>query len=426
MATNGWQPSARSLSRGGCNAVDRRSWQPLVSNSTTNDFEPERANVALALPTANCGTLNLPPTPVTFVDRRSDFLRIFNLKTIAAMFYLSFFVGVWSFLPMGIGDTAEQTFFFVGYMTRQTLVSAVSVLLAMALAEAFLARGLPRAARTALVIAGIAAGAFTSTFGRIALARVATMSPTEHASWVLFVGLIWTAIGAVAYLILSSLRDDDATRTALADARCEEERLSTQVIEAHLSALQAQIEPHFLFNTLANVRRLYEIDRQRGRLMLHHLVDYLRSALPSMRLASSTLARELDLARAYLTIQQLRMGERLSFAIDSEHADPAAMIPPMVLPTLVENAIKHGLAPLPRGGALAIRARTEGSDLVVDVADNGRGFVAASGSGVGLANTRARLAALYGTSASLNLHANQPQGVVAQVRVPLRFAPAAA
>jgi len=111
--------------------------------------------------------------------------------------------------------------------------------------------------------------------------------------------------------------------------------------------------------------------------------------------------------------------------IDSEHADPAAAIPPMVLPTLVENAIKHGLAPLPLGGELAIRARTEGSELVVDVADTGRGFVAASGSGVGLANTRARLAALYGAAASLHLHANQPQGVIAQVRVPLRFAKAA-
>src|SRR5258706_159038 len=197
--------------------------------------------MAIALPAANSNTVRLPPPAVTFFDRRSDFLRIFNLKTIAAMFYLSFFVGVWSFLPMGIGETAEQTFFFVGYMTRQTLVSAVSVLLAMALAEAFLPRQLPRVARTALVVAGIAAGAFTSTFGRIALARIATMNSAEHLSWVLFVGLIWTAIGAVAYLILSSLRDDDATRAALADARCDEERLSTQVIEGDAAGARASL-----------------------------------------------------------------------------------------------------------------------------------------------------------------------------------------
>jgi LytS/YehU family sensor histidine kinase len=118
----------------------------------------------------------------------------------------------------------------------------------------------------------------------------------------------------------------------------------------------------------------------------------------------------------------MRMGDRLAFDIDAAPTIGAARLPPMVLPTLVENAIKHGLSPLPEGGRIRIRASVEDERrLVVQVEDNGAGFAASGGSGVGLANTRSRLAALYGTEASLSLAMAAPRGVVATVRLPLQF-----
>jgi sensor histidine kinase YesM len=154
--------------------------------------------------------------------------------------------------------------------------------------------------------------------------------------------------------------------------------------------------------------------------MLVALIAYLRAALPGMRRHESTLADELELVRHYLAILQMRMGERLSFEI---HAPPellAARLPTLVLPTLVENAIKHGLSPLPEGGRIAIRAaHAADGGLRIEVADNGQGFGAASGgAGVGLANTRARLAARFGDAATLELEANQPRGVIARVNLP--------
>jgi LytS/YehU family sensor histidine kinase len=155
--------------------------------------------------------------------------------------------------------------------------------------------------------------------------------------------------------------------------------------------------------------------------MLTSLIAYLRAALPTMRQNGSNLKRELELARAYLTILQMRMGERLRFAIDVEPALYDAEIPPLLVGTLIENAIKHGLSPLPEGGSIAIRARRDGTQLLLEVRDTGRGFTENAGSGVGLANIRSRLTALYGTRAGLSLSSNAPRGVIAAVTLPLRL-----
>ncbi|HZP65246.1 MAG TPA: histidine kinase, partial [Rudaea sp.] len=183
--------------------------------------------------------------------------------------------------------------------------------------------------------------------------------------------------------------------------------------------LQAQIEPHFLFNTLANVRRLYQTSPDDGATMLDNLMRYLAVALPQMREADSTLGREAALTAAYLEIQRIRMGRRLAFDIDVAQPLRQARIPPLMLLTLAENAIKHGLAPLPEGGHIAITANTDGRELQVRVADSGRGFTQSSGGGTGLANTRARLAAMHGAAARLTLALNTPRGVVATIAVPL-------
>jgi len=195
-------------------------------------------------------------------------------------------------------------------------------------------------------------------------------------------------------------------------------RMSQQVTEAKLSALQAQVEPHFLYNTLASVQALTEVDPARANEMTGHLIQYLRNALPKMRESVSTVGQEVELVRAYLSILKMRMGERLAFTIDVPAQCADMPFPPLMLPSLVENAIKHGLEPQREGGTVHITASTDGGRLRLIVADTGRGFSETPGAGVGLANIRERLAALYGGNARLTIEANAPTGVVATIDVP--------
>jgi hypothetical protein len=199
----------------------------------------------------------------------------------------------------------------------------------------------------------------------------------------------------------------------------EYHRMSQQVTEAKLAALQAQVEPHFLYNTLASVQALTEVDPARANEMTGHLIQYLRNALPKMRESVSTVGQEIELVRAYLSILQMRMGERLAFTIDVPEAMSALPFPPLMLPSLVENAIKHGLEPQREGGVVHITASVEGGRVRMVVSDTGRGFSETPGAGVGLANIRERLAALYGAGARLTLEANAPRGVVATIEVPV-------
>jgi len=152
--------------------------------------------------------------------------------------------------------------------------------------------------------------------------------------------------------------------------------------------------------------------------MTGHLIQYLRNALPKMRESGSTVGQEVELVRAYLSILQMRMGERLAFEIDVPPELMALPFPPLMLPSLVENAIKHGLEPQREGGNVRIEARDEGGALRLTVADTGRGFADTLGEGVGLVNIRERLAALYGDRARLLLEANEPRGVRATIEVP--------
>ncbi len=194
-----------------------------------------------------------------------------------------------------------------------------------------------------------------------------------------------------------------------------------QLTEARLKVLQAQVEPHFLFNTLANVQALTEVDPAAANQMVGHLIQYLRSSLPRMRQTVSTVAQEIELVEAYLNILKMRMGERLSFFIDVSDAAKSVSFPPMMLPSLVENAIKHGLEPQREGGSIEIVAKVVGTQLVVSVADSGRGLVATSETvgGVGLTNIRERLAALYGDAARLTLEERPERGVLATITMPI-------
>src|SRR5262249_29175260 len=156
-------------------------------------------------------------------------------------------------------------------------------------------------------------------------------------------------------------------------AELDRARFAQQLDEARLQVLQAQIEPHFLFNTLANVRRLYQTEPVAAESMLQNLMRYLAVALPQMRAVASTLGREAALTEAYLNIHRTRMGRRLTFEIEIPESLLHAPVPPMMLLTLAENAIKHGLNPLPEGGFVRISANADDGRLRLQVADSGQG-----------------------------------------------------
>ena len=210
----------------------------------------------------------------------------------------------------------------------------------------------------------------------------------------------------------------DAAAHAVERSRAE---LGRDETEQQLALLQAQIEPHFLFNVLGNVRRLYRTQPQAGSNTIGSLMRYLRAALPQLRSDHAVLGDELELVRAYLDLFQVRMGARLSFSIEADSTLHAFEFPPMLLLTLVENAIKHGLEPSGRSGQVLVRAQRRGQSLEVAVLDDGAGFAAAAsdGTGVGLANVRRQLSARYGSEARLALESRAPQGACATIVIPL-------
>jgi len=228
----------------------------------------------------------------------------------------------------------------------------------------------------------------------------------------------YSALGMLIAGAWLYVRAEAEQSAALEQVALDSARMDEQAAEARLQVLEAQIEPHFLFNTLAHVKRLYQVDRSAGARMLRNLEAYLAVALPEMRRTQSTLARELAHATAYLDIQQIRMGRRLAYGIDLPPELHDARMPPLMLLTLVENAVKHGLSPSPHGGRIDVRAALDGGRLRIAVADTGVGFTKSKGGGAGLANIRARLSAQYGSTASLSLSTNAPRGIVATLFVP--------
>ncbi len=194
-----------------------------------------------------------------------------------------------------------------------------------------------------------------------------------------------------------------------------------ELSEAKLSLLHAQVEPHFLYNTLASAQLLTRSDPERADAMLGHLIAYLRRSLPRNLDGQSTLGEELERATAYLEILKIRMGPRLSTQVEVPEALHALPFPSMMLQTLVENAIKHGLESKPGGGTVWIRAAAAGDEVAVTVADDGRGFNAeSSGTGIGLKNVRERLRLAYGDAARFSIAANFPAGVAATITLPAR------
>jgi signal transduction histidine kinase len=267
----------------------------------------------------------------------------------------------------------------------------------------------------ALVMACAAAGSVLQILVYVLQMGVPEQGLPNGLHYLLFWNLTLACLLVVAHSFAERSR---AASHALHDADLRRLALSGELDRARLQVLQAQVEPHFLFNALANVRRLLRTDADASRTLLTDLLRYLEEALPALRDEHTTLGREAELLRAFLAVYQVRMGPRLQTQIDVPADLAACVVPPMLLLTLVENALKHGLQPLVEGGQVRVAASAHAGRLTLTVADTGKGMGSGSGGGTGLANVRARLKAMYGGEASLALAVNEPRGVVATVVLP--------
>jgi sensor histidine kinase YesM len=226
------------------------------------------------------------------------------------------------------------------------------------------------------------------------------------------------ALAAISALIAHLRNREYVSLTERLRLESRQEQLSRQMAETRLHLLQAQIEPHFLFNTLASAQQLAGGKAPEAAQLLGHLTRFLRAAMPRWREGEATLGQEIELVEAYLAIMQTRLGERLSYRIEMPAELSALPFPSAILMTLVENAIKHGIEPRKEGGEILVGVSRDGGRLVGTVADNGAGLAGTVGAGVGLDNIRERLKVRYGNAATLKLAANEPRGFVARLEMP--------
>jgi sensor histidine kinase YesM len=321
---------------------------------------------------------------------------------------------------LGLYDVWPLPSILYGWLDYFLELSIVGGCIFVAVAIAASVRAGSEAVRHLLLLSSIALGAFA---GESFLLLRVPLPPDVPAAVMLFAKVArWVVFGTLAYAVYVYQRRAARAESQAHESEVQRIQLERQMTEARLQTLRAQIEPHFLFNTLANIQRLYQTDPGLGRKTLANFVAYLRAALPEMRRDETTLRQEVELAQAYLNVLQVRMGERLRFRLDVPSELGALPFPPLALSTLTENAVKHGLNPLPEGGSIEIAARLEDLQLKVEVADTGAGLRQSGGSGAGLANLRARLATLYGETASLDIKANMPRGIRATIAVPVRTA----
>lgn len=226
----------------------------------------------------------------------------------------------------------------------------------------------------------------------------------------------WISVAAVFRQI-----KDEARNQALA-FELERSELERKALDARMRLLQAQVEPHFLFNTLANIRELVISGSPQAATVLDSLIAYLRAAVPRLKDPAATLGQELDLVRAYLEVMHMRMPDRLKFSLDADDGARNLAFPPMALLTLVENAMRHGIDPSEEGGTIEIRACCSNNGrCCVQVRDTGRGLSAgASEEGTGLPNLRERMQLAFSGDAELRLIPVSPHGVSAELDFPAR------
>ncbi len=295
---------------------------------------------------------------------------------------------------------------------------ALVLLLAFTAARAWRVPGVPRWLAQVLAVALAAP-----------LATLLVYLPSVDGDLAALFGNEWRMMGVISIassvlivaplLVLGSLyreRDAQARNQALG-FELERTRLERQALDAQLKLLQAQIEPHFLFNTLANVQQLVESGSARAGPVLGSLVAYLRAAMPKLHAEHPSLGNELAMVQAYLELMQMRMPDRLQFRIDAADVPSQLEFPALGLLTLVENAVRHGIDPSLTGGRIDVTARRDAAsgEVRITVADTGVGMKETAPSGTGLNNLRSRLAAMFGPTARLELNEVEPSGLRAEI-----------
>jgi sensor histidine kinase YesM len=273
----------------------------------------------------------------------------------------------------------------------------------------------PGPGRSRAIIAAIPVGVATGLPLGVALSGL---------GWSVWPAMAWQAVAIGVTLGVAGsgffyLRERNLVLAAEVRQR-ENHRLEAekQMLAAQLRMLQAQIEPHFLFNSLANVAALIETEPKLAGSLLDALIRYLRSSLVRTRAERGSLGDEVALLTAYLDVLTVRMGKRLTYAFEIDPELMAVPFPPMLLQPLVENAIRHGLEPELAGGCVTVTARRQDDRLRISVSDDGLGFAGVPGEGVGLVNVRARLAAIYGPAARLELTPGTPGGLTVAMTLP--------
>ncbi len=270
-----------------------------------------------------------------------------------------------------------------------------------------------------IVIIGIAGGTLVGLhLGPFVLWQFFSVAVKGPEKSLLQMIVLCIAFGSVISYFFYTKSRFSVIREAIQQERIKRLSSEKEALEATLRLLQAQIEPHFLFNTLSNVLSLIDRDPAKGKSMLTDLIRYLRTSLSRTLPDTTTLDQEIDIIRAYLNIQKVRMGERLHFTIEVPDTARLHPFPPMLLQPLVENAVKHGLEPQMDGGEIIIKAVEEDSLLRIEVMDTGPGFSSFKKTGVGIANVRERIQLLYGEKGRLTLEENKPHGVRAAIEVP--------
>jgi signal transduction histidine kinase len=272
-------------------------------------------------------------------------------------------------------------------------------------------------------VLGAVFGGFIGKLAKDGVQGLAQSELARLASPVLIAGLIAGVIyAALTVTVLQMRRNLLARRNEQLRKLAADERLARQLTDAKLRLMQAQVEPHFLFNTLASVQHLAEANSPDAAKLTAQLIAFLRGGLSGLREEFTTLEREFMMAKSYLEIMKTRMGQRLDFKLELPPDLANQSVPPAMLISLVENAIKHGLETLPDGGRIGLAARRSHDQLIIQVKDTGRGSgVLVSNSGVGLTNIRERLQAIYGEQASLELTENLPTGFIATLSFPMTF-----
>lgn len=312
---------------------------------------------------------------------------------------------------------------YPGTLLRLVLV-ALTALCVFGLLERWPQR-LPRGvARWALQVSGVALTIPLAMAIAYAMTTAASPEPWYHDSlrmkgyaFLTMIGLLcapWIAVAALLRQIKG-----EAQKQVLA-FELERSELERNALDARLRLLQAQVEPHFLFNTLANIRELVDSGSPQAAPVLDSLIAYLRAAVPRLQSPTTTLDQEFALARAYLEVMQMRMPDRLQFVLTLDPDCGGARCPSMLLLTLVENAVRHGIDPSVNGGRIVVTAARQGETCRVTVVDNGVGLqTTGAGLGTGLATLRERLQLVFADGAQLTVLPQQPHGVTAIIEFPI-------